>query len=84
MDKETNIIIGTWEDNPHLPLPSNHDWVEDLPGYQYKCTKCGLVMFKRKFALGGGWGISCESKVQGEPNTQRPSLWSWFIPNCNS
>ena len=76
-------MTGKWLENPsNDSLPEGHNWIEELEDYQFKCSDCGLVMFKRKFELGGGWGISCVSPVNPEPETTRPSLWAWYLPDC--
>lgn len=76
-----------------IPVPKDdHEWVDKEPtefkDYQYTCTKCGLVIFRRKFCLGGGWGISCASKYdeyhshKDFPYKPPKHLWYLYIPTC--
>lgn len=72
-----------WCDDPEAPLPEGHNWIADEEGYQFRCHACGLVLFKKKFELGGGWGISCETENKLEPETPRPHFFTWYLPRCS-
>lgn len=82
-----HILSVTWylcDLRDGCPLPSGHSWKATIDDYQYQCQDCNLEIFRRKFELGGGWGISVTNEFPNdfEFSPPIPHMWAYPIPVC--